>query len=49
MIIFVLIDDKQKCECPTCITDIPGRPNKPDGVCTGKCAEDLEESLNDRG
>ena len=30
------------CKCKVQITDIPGRPNKPDGVCTGKCAEELE-------
>jgi len=37
-----------RCKCVK-ITDIPGKPNKPDGTCTGQCAKDLEEALNDRG
>jgi hypothetical protein len=41
--------DAVYCNCTGApITDIPGKPNKPDGTCTGQCAKDLEESLNDR-
>ena len=31
------------------ITDIPGKPNSKNGPCTGKCLEETNQSLNDRG
>ena len=31
------------------ITDIPGRPNSKNETCSGKCLEETNQSLNDRG
>ena len=44
--IYLIIDDVP---CGVAITDIPGKPNAKNGTCTGKCLEETNESLNDRG